>query len=272
MSETKPDFKRMFLRLPQSRQDYAAVAIIAKLARLLGADLIGTYVDDFSVRGIADLPNAREFRTGSWQPLSSKQLDQDLAIAAQEAERLFRKNAGRLGSALSFSAASGAAGQPRQIAAQDIIAVIEPRNAIERITHQFNEWLDRAFGSTSSILLVPSRVKRLSGPIIAVACGPDDPCLAAALALAASSGERMVLVPIQASIESLASVLENARTAGVVASTADAAFHGEDILLPAHVKGGLLIMSRRPTMRRPILSQMPIFLISAKLPRSESSS
>lgn len=264
MSKTKPEFKRMLLRLPHSRQDYAAVAIIAELARLLGADLIGTYVEDIRVRDLADLPNTREFRAGSWQPSSGQRLKLDLAIAAREAERLFRENARHPGSALTFSLAQEAFARPDD-AVDDIIAVIEPQNAIERITHQFNEWLDAALGSTSSILLVPSRARRLSGPIVAVADDPDDPGVAVALALAASSGERMVLLASRASIESLGSALERARTAGVVASTADAAFHGEDLLLPAHVKGGLLIMSHHPTMRRPALSQTPILLVSLKL-------
>ncbi|WP_161853451.1 hypothetical protein [Bradyrhizobium sp. CCBAU 051011] len=65
MGRRKPDFKRMLLRLPHSPNDYAAVSPIAELANLLGADLIGTYVDDGSLRNLVGLPDAREFRAGA---------------------------------------------------------------------------------------------------------------------------------------------------------------------------------------------------------------
>ena len=142
--------------------------------------------------------------------------------------------------------------------------MIEPINAIERATHQFNEWLEAAFRSASSILLVPSHAKRLSGPIVVIASDADDPCIEAALDVAASTREQMIVIPSRPPSESLSVVLERARTIGVVTSLAEAAFHHGDILLPASVKGRLLIMSRQMAIHRPILRQMPILLVSSK--------
>jgi hypothetical protein len=262
MSKAKPDFKRMLLKLPHDRQDYAAVKIVAELAELFDVDLIGTYVEDLSLRGFAGSPNVREFRAGTWQPFSSEQLAQDVAFAAREAERLFLKNAGRHRPKLSFNLAKEVSS--REAGTEDIIVVIEPDSAIERATYQFMEWLETAFRSTCSILLVPGHAKRRSGPVIAIASGPADPAIAAALAIASSGKERLILIPSQPSL-ALSPVLENARMAGVTISLAEAVFHGGNTLLPTSMKGRLLVMSRKELMERPAFSQIPILLVSSEL-------
>jgi len=262
MTKVRPDFRRILLTLPHSRQDYAAVGLIAEFADLFDVDLIGTYVDDVNLRSLAEIPNVREFRAGCWEPLNSEQLARDVAFAAREAERLFLENASRHRSRLSFSSEVGVSLRDAGIA--DIIAVIEPNSVIERATHQFTKSLEAAFRSASSILLVPAQAKRRSGPIIAVASGPDDPGIVAALAFASSSKERLILVPSQPSL-SLSTALERASITGVATSLAEAAFLGGNILLPASVKGRLLVMSRKLLMERPAFSQTPILLVSAEL-------
>src|SRR6516162_5044054 len=118
MSKVKPDFKRMLLSLPHNRHDYAAVGMIAELADLFGIDLVGTYVEDVDLRGLAELPNMREFRAGAWQFLSSEQLARDVAFAASEAERLFMENAGYDRPNLSFNLSKGT--DFREIGIEDI--------------------------------------------------------------------------------------------------------------------------------------------------------
>jgi len=265
MSKTKPDFRRMLLWLPHSRQDYAAVPIIAELAGLLGTDLVGTYVQDSSVPGLAGLPNAREFRAGRWHPSSSEQLAQDLAFAAREAERLFRQAAGRGGPALAFNASDRFIAEGQEAGVDDIIVVIEPTSAIDRATHQFGESFKAAFRSSSSVLLIPGQARQLSGPILVAASHPEDPAIDTALAVAATTRERLILIPLRAATETFSILLKTARASGLVISVADAVFHDGDILLPAHLRGGLLIMSRRPTLERPTLSQVPILLVSSRL-------
>ncbi len=252
----------MLLRLPHNRRDYAAVGLIAELADLLGVDLIGTYVDDVDLCSLSELPNVREFRAGCWQPLDSGQLVRDVAFAAREAERLFLENAGHHRSRPSFSPGLGT--DLREAGIEDIIAVIEPNSAIERATHQFTTSVEAAFHSMSSILLVQARAGRRSGPIIAIASGPDDPGILAGLALAASSKEQLRLVPSQRGL-SLSTALERARTAGIAAFLEESALPGGNILLPASVKGRLLVMDRKLLTERPVFSQTPIFLVSAEL-------
>jgi hypothetical protein len=260
MSKAKPDFKRMLLRLPYSGRDYAAIRFVAELAELFGVDLVGTYVEDDNLHFLTGLPNVREFRAGTWQPFTSPQLAQDTAFAAREAERLFLESVGRHRPKLSFSLAKGI----DATGIEDIVAVIEPNSAIERATHQFMESLEAAFRSTSSILLVPGHANERSGPVIAVISGSSDPCLAAALAVAASGNERLILIPSQPRL-SMLEVLETARVAGVTTSVSEAVFHRGNILLPAFVKGRLLVMGRKARMERPAFSQIPILLVSSEL-------
>ncbi len=262
MIKVRPDFRRMLLNLPHNRRDYAAVGLIAELADLFGVDLVGTYVDDVNLSSLSEMPNVREFRAGCWQPLNSGQLARDVAFAAREAERLFLESGSRHRARLSFSSELGT--DLREAGIEDIIALIEPNSPIERATHQFMKSLEAAFHSTSSILLVQAHAKRPSGPIIAVASGPDDPGVLAALAVAASSNEQLCLIPSQPSL-SLSTALERARIAGVATSLGDVAFRGGHILLPASMKGRLLVMSRKLLTEPPDFSQIPILLVSAEL-------
>ncbi len=97
---------------------------------------------------------------------------------------------------------------------------------------------------------------------MAIASGPDDPGILAALAVAASSNEQLRLIPSRPDL-SLSTALERARLAGVAASLGKAAF--PEGLLPASMKGRLLVMSRKLLTGRPLLSQTPILLVSAEL-------
>jgi hypothetical protein len=267
MDKAKPDFKRMLLRLPHSADDYAAVALIAELAGLLGADLIGTYVDDVNLQSLVDLPDAREFRAGAWQPMNSRQLALDLASATRRAERLFLQYAGHHRPA--FRVVDSAGATAREADSDDIIVVIEPKSPLERATHQFSELLEDAYRSSSSILWVPSETRRFVGPVVVMASEPDDPCISAAVAIAASAKERVILIPESHSIEGFLPALDLAKAAGVAASLTDAVFQQNDLLLPPHIKAGLLIAGRGGSIQRRNLLQIPtLFVASSRASRS----
>ena len=275
MATPKPDFKRMILGLPHSRQDYGAVDTTARLADLLGVDLVGTYFEDLSLLGLAELPSAREFRLGGWQRLTAEQLAADFARAAQEAERLFAEVTGRRQRSASFRTGKGSAGDviSSEASADDIIVIIEPKSPIERATHQFGELVEAAFRTRSSILLVPSLAISASGPVIVVASSPEDPCLHAALAVASAAGERMIVVPSPQSERSLSSIVETARRAGIATTVKEPAPGGADTYLPAFIKGRLLIMRRPPAeepRRQPPHPHMPVLLVSPRNSRTKN--
>jgi hypothetical protein len=265
MSKTRPDFKRMLLRLPHGPQDYAAVAMTAELASLLGVDLVGTFFDESSLLRFAELPTTREFRAGGWHPLDTDQLTRELALAAREAERLFGEAIGQHRPKASFAVEEGSPAKLVSSTASgaDIIAIIVPKNPIERATHQFNELVAAAFRSTSSILLVPPVVRRFSGPVVVMAAGADDPSLAMALAIAVSARERIVIVPSQ-DTGLAASMIARAESAGVLATLAPPVLSGSTLLLPPLSGGRLLVMRRQQDGQQipfPGPHQIPILLL-----------
>lgn len=261
MTVARPDSKRMLLRLPHSRQDYPTVTLVAELARLLGLELVATYLEDASLQGVTMLPDAREFRAGAWRQLSREQLAQDVALTAKEVARLFAESAERRGSTSSFSIARGSATDFGETHTGDIIAVIEPKNVMERVTHQFRQMVTAALSSASSVLLVPSRARGLAGPIIVVPGGSDTPCIRSALAAAKSAKERIIFVPGRVPRSALSPLLEKAEAAGIGVSVAEGAFQGADLLMPASANCSLLIMDRFGVDHQPTFSHVPILLV-----------
>lgn len=194
-------FKRMVLGLPQSSRDYAAVAAAAELAELLGIALAATFVEDATLLGVAELPYVRELRSlgGGWQQISLEQLEHDIARSAAAARRLFDEVTQLCNIETSFSLVRGSAANvlPSQATAEDILVIVEPRNPSERVTQQFTELLAAAFSAVAAVMIVPSRIARARGPIVAVAADPDDPSIAKAIGIAAAARERLIMVPVK---------------------------------------------------------------------------
>jgi len=192
------EFKRMVLGLPQSASDYPMVGMIAKLAELLHLNLVGMFMDDRSLIQIAGLPCVRELRplgTG-WQPIDINTLAADLERGAATAQRLFTEAVRNCSVETSFRAEKGLAADviDALATAQDIIVVIEPKNPAERVTQQFTRLVDAAFHAAAAVMVVPSRVARSAGPIIAVAASPVDSSINAAARLAAATREKLVVL------------------------------------------------------------------------------
>jgi hypothetical protein len=83
----------------------------------------------------------------------------------------------------------------------DIIVVIEPRNPAERVTHQFRQFLHAALNAPTAALLVPSRISRRKGPVVAIATSEHDPSVHVGLGIARSVHERLlILAPADADV------------------------------------------------------------------------
>lgn len=195
--DRRPAYKRMVLGLPRSERDYVSVAFTAELAELLGLDLVGVFAADEDLRDIAALSCVREFRaSGDWHRIDAGQLERGSGQAEAQARRLFADAAKATRKGARFDLVKGQIGEAigPQSAPDDIIVVIEPRNPAERVTYQFTRFLDTAFSSPAAVLLVPSRVVRRSGPIIAVATHELDPCISSALTMAEASHEKLLIL------------------------------------------------------------------------------
>jgi hypothetical protein len=196
--ERAAHFKRMVLGLPHSATDYASVAFTAQLAELLGLDIVGLFVEDENLTDLAALPCVRELRSlgGGWHPIDAAQLAQGTGQAAADARRRFEEAAKALRVGTRFNLARGMMADiiNSQSTVDDIIAIIEPKNPAERVTHQYRQLMDVAFNAPSATLLVPSHISRRTGPIIAIATSGQDPSIDAALGIATSIKERLIVL------------------------------------------------------------------------------
>jgi hypothetical protein len=174
------------------------VQIAADIAALLQLELIGLFLDDGTLRRLADFPFAREFRPlgGGWQRIDMEQLQQDLELAARRAERMFATAAKQLSTRCHFEVlqaptVESVAAFPQ---AEDIVMIAEPASAMERAVQQFAWVTEAAFRSAAAVMLVPAGTKWAGGPVVAIATSPSDPSVDAAAAIAALAQAELLVV------------------------------------------------------------------------------
>lgn len=276
MTEPRAEFKRMLVGLPHSAADYAGVGASARLADLLGLRLVATFIQDTTVAELAALPCVREWRPlgGGWRPIEAPQLDREFEGAVASARRCFHAAVGATGVEASFNVARGSAADVIGSAAtaEDIIVVIEPRNPVERVTQQFTRLVDAALEATAAVMVVPSRIARTVGPIVAVVLDRHDPSIRSALAIAAAANESVVVLgPASASVEPM--VAELAHAAGVRLELAPVIREPIDIaslltsLAPLNER--MVVMRREAAMQKgvPLIAaqrRIPILLMEAE--------
>jgi len=191
-------FKRMVLGLPHSAIDYGSVTFAAELADLLGLDLIGIFAEDDRLMDLAVLPCVREFRLSGdgWHRLDAAQLERSSNQMAAEARRLFGDavKALRIGTRFDLLKGQIAEAIGSQSMADDILAVIMPRNPAERVTYQFRQLLNAALSRPGATLVVPSRISRRRGPIVVIAGNEHDTSAEVGLRLARAAQERLIVL------------------------------------------------------------------------------
>lgn len=190
-------FKRLVIGLQPSSTD-RATRLAIELANLLRLDLLGVFLDDTSLHCLAGIPIAREFRLlgGGWQAINLDQLSDELEVAARKNERMFAEAAKGLSTSCRFEVIKGpTATTIEQVArSDDIVMIVEPASAVERVTQQFSWLIDAAFRSVSAVMFVPSQIARSKGPVLAIATSPDDRGISTAAMIAAAANEELVIV------------------------------------------------------------------------------
>jgi len=194
----RSEFKRMILGLPHSAGDYPSVGATVRLAELLHTQLLGMFAEDRSLMDLAALPFARELRPlgGGWQTIDVNRLAAEFEGSSATARRLFGEVVRNCRVETSFRVERGTAADiiASVATAEDIVVVIEPANPAERVTQQFVRLMDSAFRASASVMIIPSRIARLSGPVVALASGPSDPSIEAAARIANAAREKLIIV------------------------------------------------------------------------------
>jgi len=196
MADEPHAFKRLVLGLEPSAPD-RAIRLAANLAELLHLELLGLFLEDPSLRDLAAIPLVREFQPlgGGWRSIDLDQLSHDLDIAIRNAERMFVEAAKDLTTRCQFEVTRAAAAQAIASTSRsgDIIVITEPATSAGRAAQQFSWLLNAAFQSVATVLIVPARIVRTAGPIVAIALASHDPSIRTAAAIAVAAKEDLII-------------------------------------------------------------------------------
>jgi len=246
-------FKRLVLGLQPSAPD-RAMRLAVDLAGLLHVDLLGLFLEDPALRNLAGIPFARELRAlgGGWHPIDLDRMSHDLDLAARSIERLFTEAVSRLPTKCRFEIVRGPTSETIASISRsgDIVIVAEPVSPAERATQSFAGLIEAAFRSAAAVLIVPPRIARAAGAIVAIAAAPDDPSVEAAAAIALAAKENLILLECgergydEARLRELvdSTGLAVRRAAAGTASLADAAACAHAFRM---VQERLVVMTRR---------------------------
>lgn len=168
-----PDHRRLLVTLQHGTAESDTIRQAGAVARLLGLDMLGIFVEDEAIHSLASFPFARELRLPShqWHPIDPAHVVTAFQAAAAAAQRRLTNITQTLGVNCGFTVRRGdPAGVVTEIlCAGDIIVLSEPRAPSEALTHSFLRAWQTASRSGASLLLLPPGAARQDGPVIALA-------------------------------------------------------------------------------------------------------
>ena len=192
-----PD-RRVILDLYHGGADAETIRTAAEIARVLGLDLHGLFIEDEALLALAELPFAREFRLPAhqWSPLDTATIGAELRQAAARTRQLLDEIVQSVGVPGGFEVLRGdpATCMTDLCRTGDIIVIREPGTPILQTTRNAARLHAAAQESAASVLLLPPFGKPRPGPIAVLVTHPADPCLDVACRLARASGERLVIL------------------------------------------------------------------------------
>jgi len=216
MPSQRHSFKRLVLGL-QPNVPSGAFQFAAGLAELLDVELLGLFLEDTSLRDLARMPFARELRpmNGGWYALDVEQLSRDINYAARNVEQMFAKATKNLGIRYQFEVARGHIGTVLSSLSRssDIVMIVEPASPVERAGQQFIWLIEAAFRSAAAVMIVPPRLERTKGPVVAIVAGAADPSFDVAAMVAGTANEELVVIDIGESKIDDAEIRRRAETA-----------------------------------------------------------
>ena len=196
---SKASDRRLIVDLYHGPADAETLRAAAEIARLLGFDLHGLFIEDESLLALAEFPFAREIRlpTHEWSPMNAVTVTADLREAATRMHRLLDDILRSVGVPGAFQVLRGdpvvCIGGVCRIG--DII-VVEPETPVRQLTQSIAHLQEAAFGSPASVLLLPAGTKLRAGPVVAIVEGAEDSSLEVACRLAAAAKDDLVILPL----------------------------------------------------------------------------
>lgn len=193
--------RRLVLGLHPGAVELATLQTAAWLAKLLGLQLHAVFLESAASVGAAAFPFTRELRlpTHDWLRSDAERLRGELSAAAAHAESELARAGASAGVAAAFEIRHGdpVLATLELCGREDILAVREADAAFEGLTQTGARLRRAALASGANLLLLPRRLERHAGPIVAVtegAAGAADPTLAIARRLAAHAGRELLVL------------------------------------------------------------------------------
>ena len=278
-------FRRLVLGLQSSAPD-PAMRLAVEMAELLDLDLLGLFLEDASLRDLAGIPFAREFRLlgGGWHSLDLDRLVHDMEVTARGMERTFTQAARSLSKRCQFEVMRGPVAEAITSisSTSDIVMIVEPTSAAERVSGQFSWLVEAAFRSAAAVMLAPSRIIRTKGPIVAVAMAGDDLAIAAAAAIAVAAKETLIVIGPGGRDRENSRIAQLAANTGLSIRRVTASDLSRDptacLKAMRHLQERLVVMSRLPfdgALASAIVTarQVPVLVIEPeRLPPGEGDS
>lgn len=191
------EFRRLVLDLCAITTDGDVMRMAADLARLLHLDLQGLYVEDPALALLAGLPCVRELRLPGqgWEKLDADRITAEVQQAVARAARRLAEIAAAAGVSSGFETRRGNAMEIiAGFAPSDIVLLVEPRLAGDRMGGEFTARCRAAYHSCASVLLMPAVAPRAHGAVVAVVSSTEEAGFTAAAHIARISGEELVLL------------------------------------------------------------------------------
>lgn len=199
MAHPPSQFRRAVLGLHHHAGKLGLLAAI-DVARLLDLDLFGLFVEEESLFRLAGLQFVREFSPlgGGWRPIEGEQLGRDLRASARSAERLFTEAIKGGSGSCEFSVVRGSMAEAISAHTRlgDIVMLSAPDTVGDYSAGQFSLVLETALRAAAAVLIVPRRIARRTGDVVAIAAGQDDPSVRIAAGVARAAKEQLVIVEL----------------------------------------------------------------------------
>lgn len=180
--------RRVVLALPASPVPPLEMEVAAQVAGMLGAALLGLFVEDTELLGAAALPNTRQLDASRrvWAPLSVERLEAEFAAIAAALRRVLERSAARSGVSAEFAVLRGSPGEAiaSQAAEGDYVAVF---GTVSRRP-------SAAPAGVAGIVYLPPDSRPRRGPVVVVTGGHDQGEIAIANGIAARIGTNVVVV------------------------------------------------------------------------------
>ena len=193
-------FKRIVLGVSHRPFDDVAARVALALAEDMRLDLLGYYPEDADVLALGAMPFARELRLleRGWTEIDATRLAAEAALMAQRAERRFLEAVTASGATPSFRVFQGSQAEAiRSLSrAGDIVVISESSGPDPFATYTTQQLADVALGSEASVLLVPGRIARQRGSVVALTARTNDASVEAAAFIADATKSKLVIACI----------------------------------------------------------------------------